>query len=126
MKKKSVRKLEKVQLGFLERLLQTPRLAPTAGMWWDSGCLPMEWRIINEKLQFVQHLEWKEGESLTAKLWRLEKEEGVTGLKVELEGYVEKYKLPPMTRLMSKLQYKIALKKVIQEQSRNEVRTMLT
>ena len=126
MKKESVRKLERVQLGFLKRLLQLPRSAPTAGVWWDSGCLPMEWRIVAEKLKFVQHLEWKVGESLAAKLWRLEKEEKVTGLKAELEMYINKYSLPPPSRLMSKAQYKKALKKAVQEEARGEIRIMLT
>ena len=45
----SIKKLEKVQLSFLKRLLALPMSTPTVGVWWESGCLPMEWRVVLEK-----------------------------------------------------------------------------
>ena len=78
-----------------------------------------------EKLKFAQHLEWKSEESLSAKLWRMEKESKVSGLKNEIEDCIEKYSLPPPSRLLSNDQYKKVLKKAIREESRSEIREKL-
>ena len=78
-----------------------------------------------EKLKFLQHLEWKENESLAGKLWRLEKEYQVSGLKEEVEKYIVKYSLPAPSRMMSMVQYKTVLKEAIKLESRNEVRILM-
>ena len=124
--KASVARLERAQLSFLKRLLSLPKATPTIGIWWETGCLPMEWRILLEKMKFVQHLEWKEGENLAAKLWRMEKEEKISGLKEEIEEYIEKYNLPKPTKMMSNVQYRKAIKQAIKEESRNEIRKRLS
>ena len=57
-----------MQTNFYKRLLRLPRTAPKVEMWWETGCLPMHWRIVMAKLSFAQHLEWKEEENLAGKL----------------------------------------------------------
>ena len=121
----TMQKLEKVQTNFYKRLLRLPRTAPTLGIWWETGCMPMHWRIIMEKMKFAQHLEWKGEESLAGKVWKIEKEGRIVGLKSEIEQYIEKYQLPQPTKLLSKLQYKKVLKKAIRKESRLQLRKQL-
>ena len=78
-----------------------------------------------EKLKFLQHLEWRNEESLAARLWRCEKEERIEGLKDEIEETVAKFNLPPPTRMLSKKQYNNQLTKRIKEESRKEIRENL-
>ena len=73
------------------------------------------------KMSFAQHLEWKGEENLGGKLYRLKKEEKLLGIKEEIEQYVEKYQLPPPTKLLTKIQYKRVLKKSIKHEARLEI-----
>ena len=121
----TMKKLESVQTNFFKRLLRLPRTAPTLGIWWEAGCLPMHWRVIMEKLKFAQRLEWKQEENLAGRLWKMEKEGKITGLKTEIEEYINKYQLPPPTKLLSKEQYKKVLKRTIKTEARLEMRQKL-
>ena len=78
-----------------------------------------------EKLKFIQHLEWKENENLAGKLLRLEKEGQLKGLISDVEMYIDKFKLPPPTKLMTNAQYKTALKEAVKQESRNEIRLLM-
>ena len=122
---KTVKKLEAVQTNFYKRLLRLPRTAPTLGIWWEVGCLPMRWRVIKAKMTFAQHLEWKDQENLAGKLWRMEKEEKVVGIREEIMKYIDTYRLPPPTKLLSKVQYKKILKKAVRQEARLEIRKQL-
>ena len=110
MSEKAILTADSVQTNFCRRVLRLPRTAPTFGLWWETGLLPVRWSVMEEKLKFVQHLEWREEDSLAATLWRLEKEERIDGLKGEIKMMIQNYSLPPPTRLLNKDMYKVVLK----------------
>ena len=125
IKPSTIQKLDKVQTNFYKRLLKLPRAAPTLGIWWEVGCLPMSWRIMGEKLKFAQHLEWKDENNLAGRVWAMEQKGMLVGLKDEITKYIDKYQLPPPTRLLNKFQYKKVLKRTITKEARLDLRKKL-
>ena len=121
LSKKSVQKLDKLQTDFLKRLLGLPKTAPNVGVLWESGCMPMSWRVRLEKLKSIQHLEWQSNESLAVKMWRLENELNIPGLKSEIEAVCEKYKLPLPSKQIPRKLYNNMIKVAVTEEARLEL-----
>ena len=123
---KTVLKLENCQTMFSRRLLGLPRTAPAAGVLWETGLLPMKWRIVCEKLKLVQHLELRDPSTLAATLWGMEKLGKLDGLRGELEKWITLFSLPRPTKLLTRKQYNRALHRVVSAVSREEIRLVMS
>ena len=52
----SIKRLEELQSMFLRSILNTAKTTPKALLYWDTGVLPMAYRVEEKKLLFFHHL----------------------------------------------------------------------
>ena len=69
----TIDKLNKIRNVFLCHLLATPRTTPLPMLNWDSGCLPMEYRIMEEKLSLGFHISNLNPETLANQILTIQK-----------------------------------------------------
>ena len=90
----TIDKLEELQNTFFRSLLSVPRTTPKPALIWELGCLKMKWRIIQQKLIFMNHILHLEPESLAWQVQEIEEKENLPGLTQECKEQIEKLNLP--------------------------------
>ena len=124
----TIDKLEELQNTFFRSLLSVPRTTPKPALIWELGCLKMKWRIIQQKLIFMNHILHLEPESLAWQVQEIEDKENLPGLTQECKEQIEKLNLPSIFKVnIPKLTWNKIVKKAIEKANENEIReTMMT
>ena len=52
----AIRKLNALQNSMFQKIFDTPKTTPSIALWWDLGTLPMEYRIMVNKLSLIFHI----------------------------------------------------------------------
>ena len=106
-------------------LFGLPSSTPLPLLRFDIQSLTMEERVHKKKLNFLFHLKSIESESLAGEMINLQIKYGFPGLVTECRELIKMYKLPDIIeedKHLSKLQWKILVRKAIHKKSEENVK----
>ena len=111
MSKNSEEKLEELQDMFLKLVLKTPGSTPKPALKFETGTMPMKYRIYERKLLFANRILRSEGESLAKEVLCKQDELQWPGLAKEVKDICVELDLPNiMKENIPTLQWKKAVK----------------
>ena len=93
----SVKKMEELQCMLLRSILSTAKSTPKALMYWDTGVLPMTYRVDKNKLLFLHHLISLPESSLAKQIYDQQKINSFPGLILECKEMMGKYDITGIT-----------------------------
>ena len=116
--------MDKLQNTMFRILFAVPNSTPTPILRFDLGCLSMNERIDQKKLNFLHHIQSLESESLANEIYNLQKSFNFPGLVNECRKMIKDYGLPDIIDdklTFSKNQWKTLVKEAIQKKSRTNI-----
>ena len=122
--KPTISRLDKLQNTMFRILFAVPNSTPTPMLRFDLGCLSMNERIDQKKLNFLHHIQSLESESLANEIYNLQKSFNFPGLVNECRKMIKEYGLPDIIDdklTFSKNQWKTLVKEAIQKKSRTNI-----
>ena len=121
--KAAINILDKCQNTFLRLLLATPVACPTPALVWETGCLTMKFRIIQQKLLFYHHLLNLPPTSLANQVALTQHRLGYPGLIQECHQMCTELDLPDIIENpgMGKVMWKRMVKKAVRDSNRDEL-----
>ena len=115
-------KLEELQNKFYRNLLNVPRTTPKPALIWELGGLKMKWRIIQEKLVFMNHILHLDSSSLARQVQIIQDQENLPGLSQECKLFIEQLELPNLfEEYHSKQKWKTLVKHAVKKANEKEV-----
>ena len=122
----TVDKLEELQNKFFRIMLSVPRTTPKPALIWEMGGLKMKWRIVERKLNFMNHILHLDPGSLARQIQMIQEQENLPGLTQEVKQQVETLRLPNLfDEMIPKNKWKNIVKDAIKEANENEVKESL-
>ena len=125
----SLKRLNDLQNMMLRILFNSAKTTPKPILFWDTGVLPIEYKIEIRKLTFIHHLISLPAESLANQLYIQQKNNNFPGLVGECQNLIRKYSLPDITSVQNiptKNQWKKLVKanvmKYFESEIRNEIK----
>ena len=110
----SLKRLEELQSMLLRSILSTAKSTPKALLYWDTGVLPMSYRVEEKKLLFLHQLISLPDSSLAKQFYDAQNKNHFPGLVMECKKLIEKYELDQIT-VSQPLPTKMAWKKSVKE-----------
>ena len=119
----TIDKLEDMQNTLYRSLLNVPYTTPKAALIWEVGGVKMKFRIMMQKLIFMNHILHLEEDALAKQIQTAQKINNVKGLTQEVEMFIAQLSLPNCfnTRI-PKTKWKTLVKKAIARANENEIR----
>ena len=126
IKDSTIEKLEEVQNSLYRNILNVPHTTPKASLIWEVGGLKMKYRIMMNKLIFMNHIIHL-GENTLAKQIQMAQElHSSPGLTSEVKDFIAKLGLPNcFEEKIPKNKWKSIVKKSIHEANEAEIRESL-
>ena len=120
----SLKKMEELQCMLLRSILSTAKSTPKALLYWDTGVLPMAYRVEKNKLLFLHHLITLPESSLAKQIYDQQKQNNFPGLILECKELMKKYDVEDITEAKS-IPTKTAWKKMVQSKVKDFYQTEL-
>ena len=127
--KNSLDMLDNVQNFFLRNLLAVPDSTPTYTMYWDTGMLTMENRILKSKVLFLHHLVGLDEQSLAKQIFMRQKMMNLPGPVQEFDELLKILNLPDIiygNTAISKSQWKKIVKKAVLEKNEKDLKEKMS
>ena len=125
LEKEQVDRMEEMQSMLLRILFNTPKTTPKTLLYWDTGVLPISYKIEQKKLLFIHHLKTLPEDSLARQVYQQQEKCNFPGLVTECKELFKKYDLPDITAeetVESKLTWKNIVKRTIKEYCEAELK----
>ena len=114
----TIDKLEELQNKFYRILLNVPRTTPKPALIWEMGGMKMKWRIIQQKLIFLNHILHLEPYSLVYQVQQIQENRNLPGLTMECRDYFFQLGLPNcLQETFTKQRWKTLVKNAIQNKN---------
>ena len=113
------KQLEKFQTQYLRRAFAAPRFTAAAALRWDAGLLTLRHRINMGKVLLRDHLMHADASCLAKVLYEASDNDS-PGFRMEVESYMEKYKIESRQEGQSKESYKKYVKNKVAQVQRLE------
>ena len=113
LEEEQIERMEDLQNMLLRILFNTAKTTPKALLYWDTGVLPISYKIDQHKLLFIHHLITMSEDSLAKQIYIQQKINSFPGLVPECEDLFRKYDLPDIIAggdIPSKLSWKNMVK----------------
>ena len=118
----TLNKLEDLQNQFYRIILNCPRSTPKPALIWELGGRKIKWRIIQEKLVFMNHILQLDPSSLAKQVQEIQEKENLPGLTQECKEYIVMLELPNLfEENISKAGWKTMVKSAIRKENEREV-----
>ena len=119
----TIEKLEELQTKFYRILLSVPRTTPKPALIWEMGGIKMKWRIIQQKLIFLNHILHLDSQSLAYQVQKIQENEDLPGLTKECSEYMKELCLPNcLLENFSLQKWKKLVKGAIHEKNESDLR----
>ena len=119
----TIHKLEELQNKFYRILLSVPRTTPKPALIWEMGGVQMKWRIIQQKLIFLNHIHHLDPQSLAYQVQQVQERDNLPGLTKECKSFMLDLGLPNcLVEEFPQVKWKKLVKKVILETNESEIR----
>ena len=119
----TIEKLEELQTKFYRILLSVPRTTPKPALIWEMGGIKMKWRIIQQKLIFLNHILHLDSQSLAYQVQKIQENEDLPGLTKECSEYMKELCLPNcLLEDFSLQKWKKLVKGAIHEKNESDLR----
>ena len=119
----TVQKLEELQNKFYRILLSVPRTTPKPALIWEMGGVQMKWRIIQQKLIFLNHIHHLDPQSLAYQVQQVQERDNLPGLTKECKSFMLDLGLPNcLVEEFPQVKWKKLVKKAILETNESEIR----
>ena len=125
LENEQIERMEDLQSMLLRILFNTAKTTPKALLYWDTGVLPMGYKIELKKLLFIHHLRTLSEDSLASQIYHQQEKSKFPGLVTECKELFDKYDLPDITsegKVQSKLTWKNIVKCKVKEHCEAELR----
>ena len=119
-------RMEDLQSMLLRTLFNTAKTTPRALLYWDTGVLPISYKIEQQKLLFLHHLVILSEDSLAKQIYIQQKNNDFPGLVPECKELIKKYNLADIIseeNIPSKLSWKNTVKRAIRDHCASELKT---
>ena len=123
IKDTTINKLEEMQNSFYRNLFNVPFTTPKAALIWEVGGMKMKYRIILNKLVFMNHIVHLDNGALAKQIQEEQMKNGSPGLTKEVQGYMEELSLPNcfVTRI-PQMKWKTLVKKAVKQANEKEIK----
>ena len=119
----TLNKLEEMQNILYRSLFNVPHTTPKAALAWEVGGMMMKFRIIMNKLIFVNHIQNLDENTLAKQILTAQTYEDLPGLKRETEEFIAELGLPNcFTSRINKNSWKQLVKKAVNGANEEELR----
>ena len=118
--KKSIDELEGIQMNFLRTILGVGKGCPIPMLFSETGTLLMEYRILQNKLLFLYHLEQLPESSLANQVYKTQVRHGIPGIASECQEFFSKFEIFDLSQY-SKLQFKRLVKSKVKEMNKSKL-----
>ena len=121
----TLKELDKLEALFLSVLLAVPLSAPRASLFWDTGTVSMENKIIKEKLGLAFHIKSLEDTTLAKQIYLEQVKNNWPGLTQEVGELCENMSIPNIIssdQIMSKYSWKKLVKKAVETKNTEELK----
>ena len=119
--KQTLKNLENLQLRFLRMLFAVGMGCPIPILYWDTGCLPMKYRILKNKLLFLHHVATLPENTLAREIFETQKKLHLPGLLKECHDFMIKSEIMNF-QMYSKQQWKTCVKNSIRREIETDLR----
>ena len=69
LSKENIQKLESIDLMFLRKLLRTPISTPKAGLYLETGCVPLRYIIKKRRIMYLHHILTRNDDALISRVF---------------------------------------------------------
>ena len=126
LEENQLERMEDLQSMLLRTLFNTAKTTPRALLYWDTGVLPISYKIEQQKLLFLHHLVILSEDSLAKQIYIQQKNNDFPGLVPECKELIKKYNLADIIseeNIPSKLSWKNTVKRAIRDHCASELKT---
>ena len=118
--------LEGLQDTFIRSVLQTPCSTPKPALKFETGILPMKYRVYTRKLTFINSIKHAEDNSLAKEILMEQERLQLPGLAKEAKEICRDLNLPNiMKENIPELQWKREVKKACRDASESELKSII-
>ena len=116
IKDTTINKLEEMQNSFYRNLFNVPFTTPKAALIWEVGGMKMKYRIILNKLLFMNHIVYLDNGTLAKQIQEAQLENDSPGLTKEVQAYMVELNPPNclLTRI-PQMKWKTLVKKAVSQ-----------
>ena len=123
IKQSTIDKLEDLQNALYQSLLDVPHTTPKAALIWEVGGTKIKYRIMMNKLIFMNHIIHLEDDALAKQVQYAQQKYNVKGLSQEVEGFIKELELPNcMKEDVPQGRWKTLVKRAIAIANEKEIR----
>ena len=114
--------LEDIQRRFLRHLVGVGSGCPIPALYWETGCMPIKYRILKNKLIFYHHLATLPSSSLAQEIFSPQESLELPGLATECQDFLITNRIDRV-KLYSKLEWKRHIKNIVCRMVEDDLRT---
>ena len=119
----SLNKLEEMQNTLYRSLLSVPHTTPKAALTWEVGGMMMKFRIMMNKLIFINHILNLNDNTLAKQILSTQIAQDLPGLKCEAEVFIAELGLQNcLASKIEKNSWKLLVKKAVSKANEEELR----